>query len=225
MLLAALVRAQKRRPLLMSAVTAYGVVTVGDAVVQYVPGPEVDVRRNTVAATYSGTVAPFYFVWWRWLDTRFPGTGIGPVMRKSFLNQAITSGPNNVGYMSWCTYWLSPPDAGMDVGSHVRERLRTELPSLICTAFTFWLPCNALNFMYVPVHSRVLFMSVANCVWAGYISHTVNGNSSSSSSRPPVLGQEVPVVHSPTGPVEPSPTLASPSAPGGSSRLIAANSA
>jgi hypothetical protein len=159
----------KRNPLAMSVVTAFGVVSVGDAGVQLMNDGAVDLRRNATPAVYSGLIAPAYVAWWRWLDVRFPGTGLGAVLRKAMANQVVTSVPNSVGYMAWCTYWL-------DSEASLSGRLRNELPSIIVAAFSFWLPVNAGSFMFVPLHQRVLFMSVVNCVWSGWLSQAVNGS-------------------------------------------------
>lgn len=167
----------KRRPFGMSVATAFGVVTVGDVIVQASAEGAVDLRRSAVPATYSALVAPIYFVFWRWLDARWPGTTLGPVLKKALFNQALTSPPNNAGYIAWCTYWLVPPPshaANVPVSERVWARLRDELPGIVGTSALAWVPMNILNFMFVPLHHRVLFMSSVNCVWAGWLSHQVN---------------------------------------------------
>lgn len=169
-MLSALAAASRRRPLAMSTLTAFGVVATGDALVQAVREPSINPRRSLVPASYSGLLAPIYVVWWRWLDVRFPGTGLSVVLKKAMANQLVTSLPNNVGYMAWCTYWL---EDGSREG--IGTRLRTELPSIVGAAFSFWMPMNAINFAWVPMHHRILFMSVANCAWAGWLSNAVNG--------------------------------------------------
>lgn len=158
-----------QRLLLGSTATAFGVVATGDLLAQAVREPSIDPRRCLVPATYSGLLAPMYVVFWSWLDVRYPGQSLAMVMRKAMANQLVTSLPNNVGYMAFCSYWI-----GGD-GPPLRERLRTEMPAIIATAFSFWLPMNALNFAFVPVRQRILFMSVANCAWAGWLSDAVNG--------------------------------------------------
>ncbi|KAG8461730.1 hypothetical protein KFE25_001348 [Diacronema lutheri] len=170
----ALAAASRRSPLVVGSLTAFGVVSAGDVAVQLLREPSVDLSRSMVPATYSGALAPAYIVWWKWLDVRFPGAGLGPAMRKAMVNQLVTSLPSNVGYMAWCTLWLGGATSRERAGERLAERMRTELPSIIVAAFSFWMPMNALNFACVPIPSRVLFMSLANCAWAGWLSNAVN---------------------------------------------------
>lgn len=156
----------------MSVLTAWGVVSTGDAVVQVARDREVNARRNLTVASYSGLVAPVYYWWWKWLDVRWPGTTFRAVLCKATANQLITTGPNNAAYIAWCTAW-SPNPSGLPQPSAL-ERVRTELPSIIASSIGFWMPANMMNFMFVPLHHRILCMSVLNCVWSGWLSNAVN---------------------------------------------------
>jgi hypothetical protein len=71
---------------------------------------------------------------------------------------------------------LTPPAHAADVpvGERIWMRLRDELPGIVGTSTLAWVPMNMLNFMFVPLHHRVLFMSSLNCVWAGWLSRQVN---------------------------------------------------
>mmetsp|Transcript_1358 Transcript_1358/g.3514 ORF Transcript_1358/g.3514 Transcript_1358/m.3514 type:complete len:211 (-) Transcript_1358:156-788(-) len=182
--------ASRRRPLAMSTATAFTVVAVGDATVQLLRERRWDPRRSAVPAVYSGALAPVYFVWWRILDMRLPGSGLAAGVSKALLNQFLTSLPNNVGYMAWCTYWLKAPESE-SAGSMIGTRLRAELPGVIVQAFAFWLPMNVVNFMFMPLHHRILFMSAVNTVWAGWLSNVVNGDKGQRAEGPiliPAMG-------------------------------------
>jgi hypothetical protein len=170
--------ASRRRPLAMGMATAAVVVATGDATVQLLRERTVDPRRSAVPAMYSGAFAPIYFVFWRYLDVILPGRGLGAGISKALLNQVVTTIPNNVGYMAWCTYWLKKPDSESTSSKLIGARLRAELPNIIGQSNAFWIPMNALNFMFVPLHYRILFMSSVNCVWAGWLSNAVNGGTS-----------------------------------------------
>lgn len=49
------------------------------------------------------------------------------------------------------------------------EKLRTRFRSTLFGAWRFWPMANSINFWFVPIQFRVLYMNILSLVWTGYL--------------------------------------------------------
>ena len=173
-------RAQKARPLIVSAVTGFTVMSIGDASVQLctrnaqlpaVAG--VDVQRNMVSSAYNGAVSPLFFQWYRWLDSVWPGVSPRSLVRKVVVNQIAISGLNSPLYLTWCATieaWLLGAADWEATLTTTRNHLVREVPSLMLTSICCWMPINVINFGVVPPHLRILYISSCGVAWTAFLS-------------------------------------------------------
>jgi len=57
---------------------------------------------------------------------------------------------------------------GYDVISY---KLRTKWKPTVLSAWKFWPPVNIINYLYVPLQYRVLYVNFASFLWNGYLSY------------------------------------------------------
>ena len=163
-----------RFPTLASGITGYGVMAIGDGLVQTTVEASVgdfDTVRNVTSASFQGAAGMFMGRWWRFLDALIPGTTI----TKLALNQVALSCTLTPSFLIW-SGTVEAPLHGVAVDwAQLGDRLRSELPTLLPTSFCFWLPFNSINFMVVPPHLRVAFISSVSVAWGGYLSFVSHG--------------------------------------------------
>lgn len=108
-----------------------------------------------------GTVVfpPILTKWYRWLDSRFPCTSRPVVIKKLILDQFLL------------TPWLV---AIFFIGMSYMEGLRGEAVLDECKVkflktfvldCCYWLPVQALNFLFIPPMLRVAYIGITTFVW------------------------------------------------------------
>ncbi|CAJ1455536.1 unnamed protein product [Effrenium voratum] len=166
---------QRRFPAAASATVGFTVMGLGDASVQAMEGGSAyDPQRGVVVSAYNGGMSPLFYFWWQYLDKIWAGTSLAAVARKTLCNQVVIAPFNSALFLTWSTAlgsWIkSSEHSTSSVREKVTLKLKTEVPDLVKSSCGFWLPANAANFMFVPKHFRVLFMSSCAVLWGGYIS-------------------------------------------------------
>jgi len=115
------------------------------------------IKRYAIMGT--AVFGPILTKWYFWLDNKFPCTSKGVVLKKLFLDQFIL------------TPWLI---AVFYIGMSVLEGLkndevfcecRTKLLPTFAMDTCYWLPVQALNFMFVPPWLRVAYVGITTFVW------------------------------------------------------------
>ncbi|CAK9035803.1 unnamed protein product [Durusdinium trenchii] len=175
---------QTRRPVATCLVTGASVMSIGDSAVQLCGSGTLDVERNVVVSAYNAGSAPFFYFWWQTLDGMFPGKGWAAVARKTLVNQATMAPFNSALFLTWSTAlepWIKTirkkgkDDPKMsNIWEKVKSKVQSEIPELVVSQCGYWLPANAVNFMFMPQHLRVVFMSTCAVIWGGYISYVVH---------------------------------------------------
>ncbi|TSQ23948.1 Mpv17-like protein [Bagarius yarrelli] len=140
----------------LTNVTLYsGLYAGGDLIIQHVTHKgdgELDWKRTRnvalVALCYHGN---WNYFWLRALERRFPGRSIGRVLTKVALDQGFSSPlAISVFYTG-----LSLLEGKEDVFENWREK--------------FLKTYKFLNFMFIPVPLRTVFMGCSAFVWAGFL--------------------------------------------------------
>ncbi|CAE7242854.1 Mpv17-like protein 2 [Symbiodinium microadriaticum] len=175
---------QSRHAILASTITGGAVMSLGDTAVQLAGSGTWDYQRNGVVSAYNGGMSPFFYYWWKHLDGIWPGTGVAAVVRKTFMNQLMVAPFNSALFLTWSTAMeslIKGDCVGADgsasaqmIWEKVAGKAKAEVPSLVMSSCCFWLPANAANFMFMPLHLRVVFMSSCSVVWGAYITYVVH---------------------------------------------------
>lgn len=170
---------QQHWPVSTSALTGLAVMGVGDSAVQLGVDGQLDVQRTLVSSTYNGFIySPFMHVWWSQLDAWWPGRSASAVTRKVITNQLAITPFNSLFFIVWSKAVGAAVTAGRSgsppdwtaVYAETETHLRRELPSLLVTSCAFWPFAHALNFRYLPLSLRIVFMSSCSVCWGGYLS-------------------------------------------------------
>lgn len=165
----------RRFPAAFAGASGFAIMCVGDSTVQLAVELEdpaaFDLIRNSSSGVFQALAGAFMGTWWRFLDRRMPVLSI----RKLAINQVALSGTITPGYLVWSGIIEAPLHGNPVDWPKLGTRLRTELPTLLPTSFCFWLPFNTINFMLVPVHLRVAFISSVSVAWGGYLSYVSHG--------------------------------------------------
>lgn len=169
---------QKQFPARTSMITGATVMAVGDTFTQMSFEEHFDARRTCVVSTFNGFAAPFFYSWWMLLDRFLPGTAPVIVAKKVLINQCLMAPPNNAFFLIWTTTVSqvlasrcgTKPFDSEQLYSDIWAKLQRELPNMLLSSCGFWMPANVFNFMFVPLHLRIAFMSSCGVVWGAYIS-------------------------------------------------------
>mmetsp|Transcript_21715 Transcript_21715/g.64030 ORF Transcript_21715/g.64030 Transcript_21715/m.64030 type:complete len:185 (-) Transcript_21715:320-874(-) len=172
---------QRAYPMSTSALTGMGVLALGDSAVQLTVDGKVDPARNAIASLYNAVAAPVLYLWWQYLDRRWPGTVLKAVATKVAVNQVVVTPINSATFIYWCKHAEAlaqqhdKTDGEVTDWTAVRldafNHLQREIGGLLVSSCAFWPGVNAVNFAYVPVHSRIVFMSSAAVCWGAWLSH------------------------------------------------------
>ena len=156
------------------------VLAIGDGAVQLQVDGHVDGARNAVSSSYNAIAAPVLYTWWQFLDRRWPGTSLIPVVTKVAVNQLVVTPINSATFIMWGKHleaWVQCRTADRNVvdwksvRADAAKQLKQEIVGLLLSSCAFWPVVNAVNFAYVPVHLRIAFMSSAAVIWGGWLSH------------------------------------------------------
>ncbi|KAG7353646.1 Mpv17 / PMP22 family protein [Nitzschia inconspicua] len=61
-----------------------------------------------------------------------------------------------------------------------KDKMRTKFKPTLLNAWKFWPAVNSINFYFVPLQFRVLYMNALSLLWSGYLTHV---NSTKSKHR------------------------------------------
>jgi peroxisomal membrane protein 2 len=116
-------------------------------------------------------VGPTLHYWYRWLGIRFPGTGMGSVAKRVFVDEFIFT---PLYYPVFLTLLWKLEHGEKLSFTKIGSMLWAEMPTLILAEWIIYVPAQSLNFRYVPGKFQVLFSNVVGIVWNGYLSWTAD---------------------------------------------------
>lgn len=156
--------------LLVTNVISSGVIMwSGDFVQQSVDrlryNKQYDEKRGARMLTMGLMMAPFAHGWYKFLDGSLPGRSKGTVIRKVTADQLIASPLLLVGFFIGIGKL-----EGKTLGNALSE-LRQKFPFLYLVDCFFWPPLQAINFLFVPPHLRVIYVNIALLVWDVFLSY------------------------------------------------------
>lgn len=117
-----------------------------------------DVENTKRCAVY-GTLGegPLLTLWYRWLDTTYPGIKGRTIAIKVFYDIFICAP------IVYSVFFVSM--SVMEGKDDIFQDLIIKLPGTFAASCVFWLPVQALNFKYISPVYRVTFLGITSFVW------------------------------------------------------------
>ena len=179
-------------PLRTNVLTSGVSMSIGDGVAQSLElkhsgtalsWSSLDLTRTAVAIGWNSLIfTPLFFVWFKRLDTWFPGTSPMTVFKKVVFNQMVVAVPINGGFLAYTTLVeqvlnhgaQSVSSAGSEIATRVETQLLEDVPGLFLRSTFLWIPVNTLNFLWVSPTFRVIPTILCSTVWSVYLSLTAH---------------------------------------------------
>ncbi|XP_064540736.1 mpv17-like protein isoform X1 [Drosophila montana] len=161
----------RRHPFVTNS-AIYGSLYVGaEFTQQYVskrwlarPEEREDIDYATVgryAVMGTAIYAPSLYAWYKWLDGTFPGTLKTTILKKLLLDQFILT--------PYCLTLFYTGMALMEGSEDTFEELRAKFLPTFIRSCAFWLPAQALNFMFIAPRFRIIYMGVCGMIWVNIL--------------------------------------------------------
>lgn len=153
-------------PVVTKAVTSAAICGSADLVCQSAieKGEQIDYGRvgrfTLIGATLTG---PLLHYWYAFLARRIPGTSIGNVIQRLFLDQVVFSPFFLQLFMGTVLLLEGRPEQLLD-------KLKRDLFPTLMMNYVVWVPVMFLNFKYVPPQFNVLFSNFFGFLWNIYLS-------------------------------------------------------
>ncbi|XP_034481396.1 mpv17-like protein isoform X1 [Drosophila innubila] len=133
---------------------------------RWLPAPKEreDIDYTTVgryAVMGTAIYAPTLYAWYKWLDGTFPGTLKKTILKKLLLDQFILT-----------PYCLTIFYAGMSLmegSDDIFLELREKFLPTFQRSCIFWLPAQALNFLFIAPRFRIIYMGVCGMIWVNIL--------------------------------------------------------
>ena len=101
--------------------------------------------------------APLFRIWYKWLDAKFVGTTATIVAKKCFLDQFMLGPP----CLALFFVTMNVLERNGDVLAEAKKKFWYTF-AIDCT---FWIPVQAMNFLFVSPTFRVLYLGIASFAW------------------------------------------------------------
>jgi len=120
--------------------------------------------------TLGSTVFPaFLYYWYKFLDPRMLGKTPMGIAAKVVVDQLVTAPP----ILATFYVGMSVMEGKKDVFAECKEKF---LPTLK-TSCQFWMPAQAINFMFVPSPMRVVYIGSCSLLWVNILCVLKRNNS------------------------------------------------
>ena len=132
---------------------------------------DIDFRRTARVTAWGVAIGgvPMY-LWFRYLDCRFPGTSAASVFKKVAVNQLIMSFVHNTSFYCYLVVLneISLCKSASDfqfkrVCKKAKQKLIMDLPRTQLYAMLYWVPAHILNFLFLQPQFRILYLVRNHC--------------------------------------------------------------
>lgn len=124
-----------------------------------------DWPRTVRMTTVGLLIGPIGHVWYRFLDSTFPGNSKMTVLKKLALEQALVSPSLLLGFFI---------GMGTLEGKSLKlciDEIKEKFVFVYLVDCLFWPPVQAVNFYFLPSRYRVLYVSLALLIWNVFLSY------------------------------------------------------
>merc|ERR1711988_367033 len=99
--------------------------------------------------------------WYKWLDSKYIGNSAGIIIRKMLLDQFVISPP----ILAIFYIGMSIMERREDIFSECRKKLVPTFQS----SCMFWMPAQAVNFIFLPTQFRVVYIGTCSLLWVNIL--------------------------------------------------------
>ena len=164
-------------PFRMNALSAGCIGALGDVIAQRIEAAREGTALSLDRLDKARTTQMFGFcctwlgapqvLWFRYLARIFPD-GIAMKLPKTLLvHLGLMAPTTNTLFFAYREKLRGPDETFF---SRYATRMRREFPSTTAYSLSFWTPVQAVNFTYVPLHLRPLYLNGMMVVWTTYLS-------------------------------------------------------
>uniref|UniRef100_A0A7S2NN27 Peroxisomal membrane protein MPV17 n=1 Tax=Cyanoptyche gloeocystis TaxID=77922 RepID=A0A7S2NN27_9EUKA len=175
------------RPLFTKSWTSAVVFVASDGTAQALEtkGQKVDWARLSKMGIwgfiYNG---PVLHPWFLFLQKNFPGSDMGSVVKKAFLDQ-FTCGPF---YLACFFTYIGLLERNST--EQIVERLKKDWFHTLKTGWFYWIPASMINFRFIPPAFNVMFQNAASYLWNIYLCSVGNRKEPSETEAEPASPEE-----------------------------------
>ncbi|XP_077980552.1 mpv17-like protein [Glandiceps talaboti] len=157
-----LIRRISKSHLLRNAIFVGGVYATSECLQQKSYGEKRDIGKVRRMAIWGFVFnGPGNYGWYKVLDRIVPGNTVKVALKKVLLEKVSVSPL----WVSGFYVVLSLLEGKPDIFSEAKEKV---IPTYLI-GLTFWIPAQALNFLFVPHVYRVVYVGVAGFMWANIL--------------------------------------------------------
>ncbi|KAG8248961.1 Protein Mpv17 [Homalodisca vitripennis] len=115
-------------------------------------------------------IGPTVGIWYRVLEYQFGSGGVKILFKKIACDQLLFA-PFFLG----CLMCTIDTLKGKSV-QETKEDLKNNYPEILLSNYKVWPFVQVVNFYFVPLHFRVLFVQMISVLWNTYLSWKINSN-------------------------------------------------
>lgn len=168
-------RKLETHPLTTKCITSGFISGMGDMACQYIYHKHDQdnfspdwLRTGRFSLLGFGLIAPVVHKWYGFLMKKIPGQDIQPVLKRLFCDQILFA-PLFIPAFMTSLMLLEGKD--MDTIPVVLQR---DLPDVVLSNWSLWIPAMFVNFRFVPVQWQVLYSNCIGLGWNVYLSWKTN---------------------------------------------------
>ncbi|KAL6764900.1 hypothetical protein V8C86DRAFT_2465382 [Haematococcus lacustris] len=156
-----------KKPLRTKALTSAMIASISDIVAQRIISGGYRNWRRTLAMAIYGFLwnGPSAHFWQMFMESMFQGsTGLLTVLKKVIIDQTSYGPLCNLMFMSYATVVLEGKTL-----SFLRNKVQVEYPKVQLNGWKVWPLAALINYAFVPIHLRVLFVNLVALCWAIFL--------------------------------------------------------
>ncbi len=164
-----------KRPLLTKCITSAGLSLGADLICQIGFSDEfanklygdikIDWKRALKFTAIGGIfVAPTLHYWYGLLATKIPGTTMLDVLKRLSFDQLLFAPLFLPCFFSCALILDGTPEL-------IPSKLKNDWLTTVVTNYAVWVPCQFINFKFMPPHHQVLFANIVGFFWNIYLSY------------------------------------------------------
>lgn len=158
-------------PIPAKMATSGVLMAFGDVICQWLSRDEqkplsIDCGRVARVTSHSTLfVGPGLHFWYPILESRLPGTAWPRVFAKVFFDQAIFAPAVVSSFFVWVNLLEGRPWAA------IVRKFKDDFAETMKANYVLWPAANVINYKFMPIDLRILFISGVALVWNVYLSH------------------------------------------------------
>lgn len=156
-----------RKPLQTKAITSACIAGLSDVIAQNIISGGYKNWRRTLAIAVYGLVwnGPSAHYWQKFIEWLFKGkSDLNTVLKKVVFDQCTYGPVCNVLFMSFATLVLEGKSL-----SYLGSKIKSDYPNVQLNGWKLWPLAALINYKFVPIQFRVLFVNVVALIWSIFL--------------------------------------------------------